>query len=172
VTGEVERRLVDGDDRAFDLVGEPAVVVVPLGQVAELHGHLADELAVVLHLDAAERFRVVGNQIAEPAHELSPLAGVHGRPVAAGEGLLGGLHGAVGVFGVGPGDQAPGLGGKGIVAFEILAAGGFQPLATDIHLVFFEAVGVRHEGSPGKGVFSFDSEIRSGVVVPPGGRIG
>ena len=75
--------LVGRDHRAFDLVGEPAVVVVPLRHVRRLHAHLGVQLAVVADFDLGQLLRALGDEIAEPAQQrtaarcgqLRPLAG-------------------------------------------------------------------------------------------------
>ena len=74
--------LVDRDDRAFDLVGEPAVVVIPLRHVGGLRAHLGVELAVVAHFDLGERLRFLGDQIAELAQQRAALRRGQLRPVA------------------------------------------------------------------------------------------
>ena len=53
-------RLVERDDRALDLVGQPAVVVEPLRHVGSLRRHLGEELAVVADLDLGQPVRVRG----------------------------------------------------------------------------------------------------------------
>ena len=59
--------LVGRDDRALDLVGQPAVVVVPLRHVGRLRAHLGVELAVVARFDLGEARGVLGDQVAELA---------------------------------------------------------------------------------------------------------
>ena len=56
VAGVVERvGLVGRKDGTFDLVGEAAVVVVPLRHVRRLRAHLGEQLAVVADLDLGQR---------------------------------------------------------------------------------------------------------------------
>jgi hypothetical protein len=57
--------LVQGDDRALDLVGEPAVVVEPLGQIAQLPVHLGEQLAVVANLYLGQAAGVHGDGVPE-----------------------------------------------------------------------------------------------------------
>ena len=63
--------LVDRDDAALDLVGEPTEVAIPLRQVAHLRRHLGQQLAVVAHLDIGERLRVLGDEIGQAEQQLS-----------------------------------------------------------------------------------------------------
>jgi hypothetical protein len=69
VLGVVEGRLVDRDDAALDLVGQAAEIVVPLRHVAQLGGHLADQLAVVADLDVGQALGVLGDQVAQLAQQ-------------------------------------------------------------------------------------------------------
>ena len=140
----VEGILVGGDHRPLDLVRQAAVIVVPLGCVLELAHHLADELAIVLHLDGGERFRVPGDQIAEPSEQQAALGRVHLRPVPRGECAVGCLHGAIHVVRIAPGYQGPGPGGIGIKALEVLTGGGFGPLTVDEHLLTGQAARLAH----------------------------
>ena len=135
VAGEVERGLVDGNDRPFDFVRQPAKVVVPLGHVVELARHFAEELAVVFDLGAGQRVGVLGNEVAQPPHQHAPLGRMECRPITRGEGRVRGLHGAVHVLRFGLWNQAPRFGRVRIVAFEVFAGGSFDPLTTYEHLV-------------------------------------
>ena len=133
--------LVGGDDMPFDLVREPAVIVVPLRHVGGLRAHLGVELAVVAHLDLGEGFRLVADQVAELAQQRAAPRGVELWPFARGERLVRRAHRPVRVLRRAPGNQRPGLAREGVIARECLPGGGFDPLATDEHLVSGEVAG-------------------------------
>jgi hypothetical protein len=84
VACEVEDvRLVGRDDGAFDLIGEAAVVVKPLGHVRDDRLHLRDELAVVADFDLGEGLCVLDDQIAERPLERTPARRRQRSPNAA-----------------------------------------------------------------------------------------
>ena len=116
--------LVDRHQAAFELVDEPAEIPPPFRMVAKLAQHLGHELAIVAHLDFGEPFRVRSDEIAELAHRLAARRCRHLRPGATPHGLIGGLHGPVGIGGRTARNLRPGLAAIGIVGIEPLAVGG------------------------------------------------
>ena len=131
-------RPVDRHHRALDLVGQPAVVIEPLGHVLGLRRHLRDQLAVVAHLDLAQVLGVLLDQPGDAAHHLAARGLRHLRPGTGLEGARGGLDRPVDVGLVAFGDQRPGLARVGIEGLEGLAGGGVDPFAVDVGLVVLE----------------------------------
>jgi hypothetical protein len=105
--------LVRRDHVALHLVGQPRVVVVPLGQVGHLVAHLPEQLAVVAGLQHGQPLGVAGDQLAEPVQQLAALGRGELAPRAAEGGARRG-HGRVDVLGVGVGNLGPRLPGIGI----------------------------------------------------------
>ena len=138
VPGEREGRLVGVHDRPLDLVREPGVVVVDARDVAKLGGHLAQQLAVVAHLQLAEALGVLGHEVREAAHERTALRRVHPAPLRGLERPLGRLHGAVRILRVASRHERPRPGGVGVVALEILARRRLDELAVDVHVQLLE----------------------------------
>jgi hypothetical protein len=130
--------LVDRDDLTFDLVGEPAVVVVPLRHVGGLRAHFGVELAVVAHFDFRERFRFVGDQVAELAQQRAAPGGGHLRPFTRSECFACRAHCAIDIFRIAARHQRPWLAGERVKAFEMLAGSGVDPLAINVHPEFDE----------------------------------
>ena len=124
-----------GTTRALNLVGQPAVVVEPLGQVLELRRHLRDQLAVVAHLDLRQVLAVLLDEAGDLAHDLAARRLRHGRPGAALEGAMRGLDGAVYIGGVALRNERPRLAGVGVVGLKRLAGGGAAPFAVDVGLI-------------------------------------
>ena len=100
----------------LNLVGEPAVVIEPLGQVLGLRRHLRDQLAVVAHLDLRQVLGVLLDQAGDAAQHLAARRSASCRPRPLVEGAPGRLAGPVGVLGVALRDQRPRLAGVGVVA--------------------------------------------------------
>ena len=123
---------------ALNLVGEPAVVIEPLGQVLGLRRHLRDQLAVVAHLDLRQVLGVLLDQAGDAAQHLAARGLRHRRPRPLVERAPGRLAGPVRVLGVALGDQRPRLAGVGIVRLELLAGSGLAPLAVDVGLILPE----------------------------------
>ena len=73
VLGVVEHAgSVEGNDRTLDLVGEAAVVAIPLGGELGLGRHLCDQLAVVAHLHLTEFLGVALDELGELVEQLAP----------------------------------------------------------------------------------------------------
>ena len=122
VAREVEiALLVERDDRALDLVGQAAEVVVPLRHVVELGRHLGEQLAVVAHLDLGQVLGVLRHQVAQLAQQRAALGRRHLRPRAVGEGSMRGTHRMIGIGGVAARDHRPRLAGERVVALEPFA---------------------------------------------------
>ena len=84
VAGEIEDAgLVGRNDRALDLVGQAAVVAIPLGHVLGLAAHLRDQLAVVAHLDFRQPGRVALDQVGQPAEIILEPKGRNTAPAVA-----------------------------------------------------------------------------------------
>lgn len=88
-------RLVYRQDGAFDLVRQPRVVVVPLGDGLQLDPHFAEQLAVVPDLDLGKPVRIFGDQISHSAQQRPAGGGGHLRPLGRMECGLGGGDGGV-----------------------------------------------------------------------------
>jgi len=108
--------LVGRNDGAFHLVGEAAIVAVPLRQILHLRKHLGIKLAVVAHLDLREMLRILFDQIREPDEMLAPRGRLGGAPSV--EGFLRGGDGTVDVLPRSFGNLRPGLAGIGIDALK------------------------------------------------------
>ena len=161
---EVEHLVLVGrDDRAFDLVGEPAEVIVPLRRVADLARHLRVELAVVARLGFGEALGLDRDEIAEPAHELAALARLHRPPRPLAKGLVRRFDRALGVGRPAARDERPGLARIGIEAFEGFAAGGVHPFAADEAAITLE---LGHARSPPRTGRSYRG--RAGPCIPAG----
>ena len=83
-----QRRLVAGVHDAFDLIGQPAIVVIIVRHIAHLHRQLSEELAVVAHLDPRQPVGVLGDEIAELAHQRAAPRGGQSRPRPLREGAM------------------------------------------------------------------------------------
>ena len=137
--------LVDREDRALDLVAKAGEIAEPLRQIAGLAAHFGIELAVVLNFDAGKVIGFALQNIREPVEKAASLGRVHCGPVALGESIVGRLHGAVHVVCPAARDPCPHLGGKGVVAFKILAGCRFDPFAVDVALIGLDARGALHD---------------------------
>src|SRR2546426_247571 len=78
--GVVEAGPGDRDRGAFDLVGEPRVVLEELVHVRDVALRLADRLADVQRFDAGELLELVSERLAELEQEAAPLARVDPPP--------------------------------------------------------------------------------------------
>jgi aminopeptidase N len=78
---------------------------------------------------------VRGDQVGQLAQQRAALRRRQLRPLAGGQRLVRGAHGAIRILRIARGDQRPRLAEKGIVRFEILAGGRLDPFAADPHLV-------------------------------------
>jgi len=138
---------VGGDDRALDLVGEAAEVVVPLRHVRGLRAHLGVELAVVANFDFREVAGTLRDQIAQRAQQRAPARGGHPRPVTGTERRVRRPNRAVDIVGPGAWDGRPGSAGERILRFERRPGGRVRPPAVDVHLIVSEVCGCRHRFS-------------------------
>jgi hypothetical protein len=110
--------LVDGNDGALDLVGQAAVVAVPLRHVCRLAAHFSEQLAVVAYFELRQVLRALRNQIAKPPKQCATAGRGQPRPRAGRERFVRGTHRAVDVVGGAQWNQRPRLSEVGIVAFE------------------------------------------------------
>ena len=127
--------LVGGHHRALDLVGQAAVVVVPLRHVRRVREHLGIQLAVVADVDLGQTGRVLGHQLTQPPQQHAAPGGRHARPLPRRERAVRGTHGAVHVLGRSAWDQRPGRAQVGVIGLEIVAAGRFGGGPVDVQLV-------------------------------------
>ncbi len=140
--------LVKRDDRALDLVRQPAEIVVPLRNVIELARHLGDQLAVVAHFDLGKMLCVLRHQITEFPQQRAALRRRHLWPGAIGECSVRRTHRMIRIGRVAARNQRPRLAGKGVEALEPFARRGSNPFAADIHLVLLHEIslmGTRRE---------------------------
>ena len=126
---------IDRNDRPFDLVAKPGIVIVPLGQVLALGAHLGDQLAIVADLDLSQFIRFFGNQIGEFPDHVSAGCRRKRRPFALVERLVGSFDGAVDIVGIAFRHQGPRLSGIRIEGFECFARCRVHPFAAYEHLV-------------------------------------
>ena len=123
MTGEIAHVwFVYRDDCAFDFVGQATKIATALRQISTLHGHLADEFAVIAHLHGGKFFSVGGQHVRHTAQQRTPRAGGHARPRPIQERVVSRVDREINVRGSATCDLGPGLGGIRIDGLEIHAA--------------------------------------------------
>ena len=138
---------IDRDHRSFDLVAQPGIIVVPLGQIPALGAHLGNQLAVVTHLKVRQFVRLLGHHVGEFSDQMAARCRRQRRPFAFAKSAIGRSDRPVHVFRAALGDQRPGLRGIGIERFERLARRRIHPFSADEHPVPDQPVGT-HASSP------------------------
>ncbi len=63
--------LVDRQDRAFDLVGQPRVIAVIIRDIGDLRRGLADDLSGVARFQLGQNLRILGHEIGEAVEKLT-----------------------------------------------------------------------------------------------------
>ena len=111
--------LVDRQHSAFDLVGQPAEITKPLGDIAQLGGHFRQQFAVVTGFNGGQTIRMDEDQIGETVQQFAARRGGQTSPIARFEGSFRGSHRRVDLILAIGGDQRPRLAREGIEGFKI-----------------------------------------------------
>ena len=165
--GEIEHfGLVDRDDRALDLVGKATKILEPFGGIAALHAHLGDQLAVIVHLDFRQPFRVLRHDGCEPAQQLAALARLHLTPRAGYKRLMRGRDHRIDIGRTAARNQRPWLAEKRIERLDPVAAGRTDFFTPD-YIANFRIALVRHRRtSPCTHQMYFVAPPQDSTVVP------
>ena len=115
---------VDRDDATFDLVREPAEVMEPLRDVAQLRPHFGDQLAVVLRLDRRKPVGIGSDKVREAAQQVAARRCGEPAPVRVAKRLVSGRNGAINVVRVGARHERPGDAEVGVFSLEGLTRSG------------------------------------------------
>ena len=113
--------LVGRQHRAFDLVSQATVVVIPLRHVRRLHAHLGVQLAVVANFGLGQLLRALGNEIAKPAQQRTTARCGQLWPLAGRESLVRSANRTIDVGGGASWNERPRFRTKRIVALEVVA---------------------------------------------------
>ncbi len=126
--------LINGQNRAFNLVGQACKVAVVIGDIAGLSDGFRRQLPAVGGLQPAQLFRVFFNQGRQTVQQLAPLGLGHIAPGGIIQNPDCGGDGAVDILRRGAGEGGPDLPRGGVVAVHNLPVGAFAPGAINEQL--------------------------------------